>query len=146
MGLLSKAFLSEEEKEQIVAAIGEAEKDTSGEIRLHIEPFCKMDLMDRAADIFGFLNMHKTALRNGVLFYVAYEDHQFAILGDAGINAVVPPHFWEEIRDTVIGKLKEGKAGEGLSTGIRMAGTQLKAHFPYHAHDKNELSDEISYG
>lgn len=146
MGLLSKAFLSDEEKEQIIAAIGEAEKDTSGEIRLHIEPYCKMDLMDRAADIFGFLNMHKTALRNGVLFYVAYEDHQFAILGDAGINAVVPPHFWEDIRDTVIAKLKEGKAGEGLSKGILMAGEQLKAHFAYQTHDKNELSDEISYG
>lgn len=146
MGLLSHGFLSAEDKDLIHAAIREAEKDTSGEIRLHIEPYCKMDLMDRAADIFGFLEMHKTALRNGVLFYVAYEDHQFAILGDVGINAVVPPHFWEDIRDTVIAKLKEGKAGEGLSKGILMAGEQLKAHFAYHKHDKNELSDEISYG
>lgn len=146
MGLLSKKFLNEAEEAQILAAIQDAEKDSSGEIRLHIEPYCKMDVMDRAADVFGFLEMHKTALRNGVLFYLAYEDHKFAILGDGGINAKVPANFWDEIRDTVTSNFKAKKYAEGLSQGIRMAGEQLSAQFPYQSNDKNELSDEISYG
>lgn len=146
MGILSHEFFSEQEKLDIKNAIETAETDTSGEIRLHVEPYCKIDVMDRASDIFGFLEMHKTALRNGVLFYIAYEDHQFAILGDAGINAKVPPHFWDDIRDEVISKIKQGQGARGLANGILMAGGQLKAHFPYLSNDKNELSDEISYG
>ncbi|MBI1223037.1 MAG: TPM domain-containing protein [Bacteroidetes bacterium] len=146
MGLLDKKFLSPAEESQITEAIKSAEKDTSGEIRLHIEPYCKIDVLDRAADVFGFLEMHKTKLRNGVLFYLAYEDRKFAILGDGGINAKVPVTFWDEIRNHVTHSFKSGKYAEGLSEGIRMAGEQLKSHFPYQSDDKNELSDEISYG
>lgn len=146
MGLLSKDFLSDEEVARIMAAIGEAEKNTSGEIRLHVEPFCKIEVMDRAADVFGFLDMHKTALRNGVLFYLAFEDHQFAILGDGGINQKVPDHFWQETRDLVLNHFKTGQYAEGLIQGILHAGEQLKEHFPYQSDDKNELSDEISFG
>jgi uncharacterized membrane protein len=146
MGLFETAFLSELDKEKIVAAIREAELNTSGEIRLHLEPYCKIEVLDRAADVFGFLEMHKTELRNGVLFYLAYKDHQFAILGDSGVNAKVPPHFWEETRDLVIEKLKNKQTVEGIITGINMAGKLLKTEFPYLKNDKNELSDEISIG
>lgn len=146
MGLFKKDFLSEADKQLILNAIKDAEKQTSGEIRLHIEPYCKMDLMDRAADVFGFLEMHKTELRNAVLFYVAYEDHLFAIIGDGGINAVVPDHFWEDIRDTVIDHIKNKEAAKGLALGIHMTGQLLKEKFPYERGDKNELSDEISIG
>ncbi|TNE82163.1 MAG: TPM domain-containing protein [Bacteroidetes bacterium] len=146
MGLLSKDFLSEAEAERIVAAIREAEKNTSGEIRLHVEPFCKIEVMDRAADVFGFLDMHKTALRNGVLFYLAFEDHQFAILGDGGINQKVADNFWQETRDLVLNHFKSEQYTEGLVQGILHAGEQLKHHFPYQSDDKNELSDEISFG
>jgi uncharacterized membrane protein len=90
--------------------------------------------------------MHKTELRNGVLFYLAVDDRKFAILGDAGINQEVPDDFWEEIKEKMAEKFKEGLFAEGLSQGIRMAGEQLKAHFPYQEDDVNELSDEISYG
>ncbi len=146
MGLLSTDFLSEAEEARVMAAIREAEKNTSGEVRLHLEPYCKIEVMDRAADVFGFLEMHKTALRNGVLFYLAYEDHQFAILGDGGINQKVPDQFWQETRDLVLGHFKSGNYAEGLIQGILHAGEQLKQHFPYQADDKNELSDEISFG
>lgn len=146
MGLLSKEFLSEAEASQIVEAIASAEKNTSGEIRLHIEPYCKMDVLDRAADVFGFLEMHKTALRNGVLFYVAFEDHKFAILGDAGINAKVEPGFWDEIKELVLADFKDKRFADGISKGILKAGEKLKEQFPYQSDDKNELSDEISYG
>ena len=138
-------FFSKEEKKQITDAIAEAELNTSGEIRLHMEGHCKIDVLDRAAYIFEKLKMHETAQRNGVLFYLALHDRKFAILGDGGINQVVPANFWDEIKETMLGFFKEGKFTDGLSKGILMAGEQLKANFPYHDEDINELSDEISF-
>ncbi|HBL73994.1 MAG: hypothetical protein A2W90_12365 [Bacteroidetes bacterium GWF2_42_66] len=139
-------FFSESEKKQIVEAIKEAELNTSGEIRLHVEGSCKADVLDRAVYIFEKLGMHKTGLRNGVLFYLAVADHKFAILGDAGINARVPENFWDEIKETVIAGFKEGRYADGLSKGIKMAGEELKVEFPYASDDENELSNEISFG
>lgn len=139
-------YFTQENKLQIANAIRVAEMNTSGEIRLHIEKYCKGDVLDQAAYVFGKLEMHKTKLRNGVLFYLAVEDHKFAILGDAGINQKVPADFWEKTNETVLSKFKEGKLTEGLTTGILMAGEQLKEHFPYLADDKNELSNDISFG
>jgi len=138
-------FFSTEEKEQITDSIAEAELNTSGEIRLHMEDYCKLDVLDRAAYVFEKLKMHETAQRNGVLFYLAVKDRKFAILGDAGINQVVPENFWGEIKEIMLGFFKEGKFAEGLSKGIRMAGEQLKTKFPYQKDDVNELSDEISF-
>ncbi len=130
-----------------MAAIKEAEMLTSGEIRVHIESNCEIDVLDRATEVFAELHMHQTEQRNGVLFYVALEDHQFAVLGDAGINASVPDHFWEDITAEVISYFKKKKYAAGLARGIRMAGEQLQAHFPYNRHeDTNELSDDVSFG
>lgn len=138
-------FFSKEEKKQIADAIAQAELNTSGEIRLHVEGRCKIDVLDRAAYVFAQLKMHETAQRNGVLFYLAVYDRKFAILGDAGINQLVPENFWDEIKETMLGFFKEGKFADGLSTGILMAGQQLKANFPYQKDDVNELTDEISF-
>lgn len=139
-------YFTEEDKLQIKNAIRVAETNTSGEIRVHVEKFCKGEVLDHAAYIFEKLEMHKTKLRNGVLFFLAMEDRKFAILGDAGINRKVPENFWEEITSHVIQKLKEEKFAEGISEGIVKAGEQLKTHFPYKDDDVNELSDEISFG
>ncbi len=133
-------------KAQLVSAIEQAELFTSGEIRLHIDNYCKGDVLDRAASVFETLEMHKTDLRNGVLFYVAFCDKKFAVLGDAGINQKVPDNFWDEIKNQVLSEFKAGNFAEGLSVGILKAGEQLKAHFPFHQNDKNELSNEISLG
>ncbi|NPA36037.1 MAG: TPM domain-containing protein [Chlorobi bacterium] len=141
-----KDFLSEEDKKKIVDAIKEAELNTSGEIRVHIESHCKGNVLDRAAYIFKKLKMHKTAQRNGVLFYLAYKDRKFAILGDAGINSKVPKDFWDKIKENMAAKFKEGKFTEGLAEAIIESGNQLKTHFPYHSDDINELSDDISFG
>lgn len=139
-------YFTQENRLQISNAIRVAEMNTSGEIRLHIEKYCKGEVLDQAAYVFGKLEMHKTKLRNGVLFYLAVEDRKFAILGDAGINMKVPADFWDKTNEAVLLKLKEGKLTEGLTTGILMAGEQLKEHFPYLADDKNELSNDISFG
>ena len=141
-----KSFFTEEQKLQVKNAIRVAETNTSGEIRVHIEKNCKEDVLDRAAYIFKKLEIHKTELRNGVLFYLAIEDRKFAILGDAGINQKVPLDFWDKIKENAIANFKEGQFAKGLTDGILKAGEQLKAHFPYQKDDVNELSDEISFG
>lgn len=138
-------YFSEENKLHITNAIRVAETNTSGEIRVHIEKFCKEEVLDRAAYVFEKLGMHQTKLRNGVLFYLAFEDKKFAILGDAGINQKVPEDFWENVKEVVLKKFKDGLFADGLADGIIKAGEQLKAHFPYQDDDVNELSDEISF-
>ena len=139
-------YFSPENKLQIANAIRVAEMNTSGEIRLHIEKYCKGDVLDQATYVFEKLEMHKTQLRNGVLFYLAVEDHKFAILGDAGINQKVSKDFWEKTKELVLSNFKEGNITEGLTNGILMAGEQLKEHFPYLTEDKNELTNDISFG
>lgn len=142
----AKDFFSKEQKLQIKKAILNAELDTSGEIRVHIDNECRGDVLDRASFVFEKLNMAKTELHNGVLFYLAVKSKKFAIIGDSGINKEVPENFWEEIKTTMAVKFKEGDFTGGLVTGIGMAGIRLKKHFPYHIDDINELTDEISFG
>ena len=144
--MAASSLLNEEEKTDILAAISAAELQTSGEIRLHVESRCTGDVLDRAAMVFETVAMHKTELRNGVLFYLATEDRMFAILGDGGIHAAVPDGFWNEVKDIVIEGLAAGKPAEGLASGIRLAGQQLSTHFPVKANDVNELSNDISFG
>jgi len=141
----AKDFFSEADQQQIVEAIKRAEKNTSGEIRVHIENYKKKNVLDRAAYWFKKMGMHKTALRNGVLFYLAVDSKQFAILGDVGINQKVGNDFWKEVRDVMVEHFKNGKFSEGLSKGIEMAGEKLKTFFPYQSDDVNELSDDISF-
>jgi len=139
-------YFTEENKLQIANAIRAAEANTSGEIRIHIEKHCREEVLDRAAYWFEKLEMHKTELRNGVLFYLAIEDQKFAILGDAGINQKVPADFWQETKEVVISKFKDGGFADGLAAGVLMAGEQLKANFPHKTGDVNELSNDISFG
>ena len=140
-------FLSPEGKQKVVNAIKEAERNTSGEIRVHMENHCREDVLDHAAYLFDKLEMQKTEARNGVLVYVAVKDHELAILGDAGINKVVPKGFWDDVRDTMISHFKEDRYADGLAAGLIKAGEQLSAHFPYDKKtDENELSDDISFG
>jgi len=144
--MLAINFFTKEEEEMIRSAILEAEKNTSGEIRVHVSNQCNDDAKDCAAWWFARLKMHKTKLRNGVLFYLAVKDRKFAILGDKGINAVTPDDFWDRIRDMVLEEFKKENFAGGLQQGILMAGEQLREHFPYEKGDVNELSNEISFG
>lgn len=139
-------FFSEDQKDLIRQAIADAEMNSSGEICVHIERHCKADVLDRSAFLFEKLGIHKTERRNGVLFYLAIDDHKFAILGDAGINAVTPKDFWDNIKENMFKEFIKGRFTEGLTRGIRSAGEQLKEHFPHEADDVNELSDDISFG
>jgi uncharacterized membrane protein len=141
-----KKLINEAQQKAIQAAIAEAELNTSGEIRVHIDAKCAGTPMEKAIQVFEKLKMHETAQRNGVLFYVAMNDKKLAILGDKGINAVVPENFWDAIRDGMISAFKKGEFSEGLIEGIVTAGQQLKSAFPLLQNDENELSNEVTFG
>ena len=141
----ARLFFTKEEQQKIVAAIKEAELNTSGEIRVHIENHCKEEALERAAEVFYDLKMNHTAARNGILFYLAVKDRKFAIIGDEGINKEVEHDFWNDIKDEMIYNFKENKFAEGLIAGILKCGDKLKEYFPYQNDDINELSDEISF-
>ncbi len=139
-------FLTQEEEQEIVNAICQAEKNTSGEIRVHIERTSSLDAFDRAKEVFHELKMDETQLKNGVLIYLAVEDKTFVICGDQGINDVVENDFWNCTRDAMIAQFKQNNFKQGLVDGILRAGEQLKKYFPWQEGDTNELSNEISKG
>jgi uncharacterized membrane protein len=138
--------LSAAQESEIIQAIIEAEKKTSGEIRVHVESHCEGHPIERSKVLFFQLGMHKTDLQNGVLVYLAIKDRKFSIIGDKGIDAHVPLEFWESIRDEMRPLLAKEAYGAGLAWGVRRIGEALVEHFPYQQDDVNELSDEISYG
>jgi uncharacterized membrane protein len=142
----AESFFSQEQKDIIVHAIEEAEKQTSGEIRVYVENDFHGEILDRAAYLFKLLDMYKTKENNGVLFYLSMARQQFAILGDTGINSRVPENFWDTVRDVLEKYFKEEDFAGGLMEGIRLAGEKLKTFFPRQADDTNELSDTITFG
>ncbi|APX99409.1 TLP18.3/Psb32/MOLO-1 phosphatase superfamily protein [Lacinutrix venerupis] len=141
-----EAFLTTIEEQEIVAAIREAEQQTSGEIRVHIENTCKGNIEDRALEVFSILKMQNTELHNAVLIYLAVNDKAFAIYGDRGINAVVADNFWDDTKNVIQNHLKKGNRKQALVDGILLAGKQLKEFFPISKNDRNELSNTISKG
>ncbi|HEY8207290.1 MAG TPA: TPM domain-containing protein [Myxococcaceae bacterium] len=141
------SFLTSAEDGQVVDAIESFEKRTSGELRVHLEARVDgEDLMGAAKRAFDKLGLTATRERNGVLFFVAVKERRFAVLGDSGIDQKVPKGFWDNVVGSVGDRFKQGKFGDGLVEGIKMAGEQLAAHFPPRADDKNELPNQISRG
>lgn len=139
-------FLTAQQEQDLIKAIKVAEKNTSGEIRVHIEKQTELPAMERSLEVFHMLEMGGTQLRNGVLFYIAVESKKFAILGDEGINNLVPNDFWDEEKELVLSYFKKGEFSKGLELAILEVGKNLEQFFPYMSDDTNELSDEISKG
>lgn len=140
-----KSFFTDEQSKLIQQAIADAERMCSGEIRVHVDMWCKGDVMQMAKKVFEKLKMHETAERNGVLIYLALEDKKLAILGDKGIDEKVPEGFWDLAYTSMRKLFSEGNYTQGLQVGIGMAGEKLRTYFPYLKDDSNELSNEISY-
>lgn len=148
-GIIKKSedFFSAKEKEQIVAAIREAEKKTSGEIRVFVESRCRfVNPINRAAEIFFGLKMDKTEQRNGVLVYIAIKDKQLAVFGDEGIHQQVGEKFWQTEVMKMIHLFKDKNYGDGLAGIVTEIGNALHTFFPYTDDDKNELPDDIVFG
>lgn len=142
----AKKFLTAEQQKMLAGMIAEAEKATSGEIRIHIEDRCSGDPVERAASVLHYLGMDRTAQRNGVVIYLACESKVFAIAGDEGINRTVPAGFWDGICASMAAHFRKGKFAEGLAEAVRSVGQQLMEFFPYTEGDVNEQPDEISFG
>lgn len=138
-------FFKPHQIKRIVAAIREAELNTSGEIRVHVSSQPSKDHLETAVAVFEKLNMSQTKDRNGVLFHLSLADKNFTIIGDVGIDQRTKEDFWDEIKTAVIKKFKKGKFTKGLVLGIHRAGDALKIHFPYQEDDINELPNEISW-
>lgn len=138
-------FFSRKEKKQILIAVQEAEKNTSGEIRVHLEYKTRGPVYGHAQKVFQRIGMTKTSERNGVLIFLATHDKKFAVLGDVGINEKVSEGFWNEVVQIMQEHFKRDKFAEGISEAVLCIGEKLKAYFPYQANDKNELPDGISY-
>ena len=141
-----ESFLTTQQEQQIILAIQEAEKGTSGEIRVHIEKNTEKPTLERAKEVFLYLKMDQTKQRNAVLFYVAVDSKQFAIIGDTGINKVTPDNFWNEEMKLVTTLFSQNNNQEALVQGINKVGEKLKQFFPHQSDDTNELSDTISKG
>lgn len=139
-------FLTPAQEERIVQAIWDAEKKTSGEIRVHLETSSTKPALERAKELFHLLKMDNTKAGTGVLFYVAIADRAYAILGDYGINAQAPPNFWESVKNVLQTHFKKGEFCDGLINGVLMTGELLQKHFPWEVDDENELTNEISKG
>lgn len=141
----ARQFFTTEQQHEIVEAIRQAEANTSGEIRVHIENHCRGDIMDRSAMVFNILKMNETAERNGVLIYLAIKDKKFSIIGDEGINKMVEHDFWNDVKDMMAGHFRSGNFTEGIIQGVLRVGEKLKTFFPHKSDDINELSDDISF-
>ena len=126
-------IFNEDEQLRIRRAIEDAERHTSGQIRVCIEKNCNEEVLDRAAKYFHQLDMHKTKLRNGVLIYLATVDRKFAIIGDRGINKTVPANFWDDAKENMLNHFKYGDLVEGIVTGLKIAGDHLQKYFPHKA-------------
>jgi len=138
-------IFNSEEQEHISHAVELAEAGTSGEIRICVERRCPTDVMERATACFNKLGMHKTYLRNGVLIYLAVDDHQFAIIGDRGINNQVEADFWDVTKEKMVHHFKNGDLLQGILVGIASAGEKLKVLFPKAKDDVNELPNEVVF-
>lgn len=138
-------FFTEPDEARIIQAIQDAERNTSGEIRVHLEKTLEESVLIEAQRVFTKLGMQDTAARNAVLIFIAPEHRKFAIIGDEGINQLVGEDFWKEERDLIQQHFRQGAYADGVCKAIEQVGEKLKAHFPYQSDDKNELSDEISY-
>jgi uncharacterized membrane protein len=143
-----KDFFTEAEKKAIVEAISNAERRTSGEVRVFVESRCRyVDAIDRAAEIFFQLKMEKTDDRNAVLVYVAIKDRQLAVFGDEGIHKKVGDEYWNSEVKKMISIFNKENYAEGICQCVKDIGEALFHHFPYDKDtDKNELPDDIIFG
>lgn len=136
-------YFSKFDSDRIVAAIAEAEKNSSGEVRVHVTRRIPENLEERALRRFELLGMTKTAGRNGVLIYIAPRAHKFRILGDVAIHEKCGPGFWQEVAHGMEESFRRGEFTEGVVRCVERVGEVLARHFPRVSDDRDELSNAI---
>ena len=139
-------YFTPEEIKNLESTISDAEKLTSGELRVHIQKKCAKDVIKAATLTFKKMGMTKTKAKNGVLIFVAVDDKKFAIIGDSGIDEKVPNDFWISVKEKMQVLFVKGDFFDALKTGIRLSGEKLAHYFPIEPDDINELPETISFG
>ena len=142
-------LMSAEESAIIVEAINEAERNTTGEIRVFVESRCNyVDAWDRAWQVFHHLEMSKTQHRNAVLVYIATLDKQVAIIADEAIfKKVGGPEYWVKELEMIKQGGRNQQLAQGVVNAINDIGVALHEHFPHKGgSNKNELPNEIVFG
>jgi uncharacterized membrane protein len=133
--------------ERVKSAVAEAERATSGEVRVSVARFFWGSVRRAAEGAFARMGMTRTKDRNGILFFIVPARKKFVVLGDAGIHAKVGQDFWDSVAGLMSRHFREGEFTEGLVEAIGEAGRQLAAHFPCDpATDVNELADDVDFG
>lgn len=143
--MANSSFLTDAQEQQIIEAIARAENRTSGEVRVHIEHHCRQEPLERAASVFHDLGMDETEQRNGVLIYIASEDHKAAVYAGSGIHTQVGETFWQDVLNVLLQHFQKGNFEQGIEKGVDMVGRKLSELFPARGRDTNELTNEISY-
>lgn len=141
-------FFSDDDFLRFSQKIKEAEKSTSGEIRISIRERRsffnrRKEIRNLAEEEFHKLNMHRTRDKTGILLFLLLAERQFYILADEGINTKVEQKTWDNVRDEIQSEFKDGNFGKGLILGIERVGKVLSEHFPIKPDDTNELSNKI---
>ncbi len=136
-------FIEKLDQAAIAAAIADAERNTSGEIRVVLSHQPAPEPVAAAKAAFVRLRMEKTADRNGVLIFVAPESQTFAIVGDTGIHRQCGPDFWKDVAAAMSASFAAGDFGAGLTAAIRQAGELLRRHFPRRRDDLDELPNTV---
>lgn len=138
-------LLNNKQEQHLIKVINKTEKQTSAEIRIHIEEKCSDDALEKAAKVFHELGMNHTAQKNGVLIYVASEDRKAAIFGGEGIHNKVEDAYWDQVLNSLLTRFKDDAFVEGLEEAVQQVGQKLSNFFPHQKGDVDELSNEISY-
>lgn len=139
----TKAFFSQLDHDRMVAAIAEAEKLTSGEIRVYVSHRKVNEVRHAALHHFQKLGMHQTKHRNAVLIFVAPESQNFFVVGDEAVHAKCGEAFWEQVAAEMQEQFRQARFTDGIIHGIHTAGKLLAQHFPRGGADRNELPDSI---
>lgn len=136
-------FINQLQHKKIVAAIRDAEKKNSGEIRVFVSHKVITEVVATAQAEFNRLGMMNTKQRNAVLIFVAPNSQKFAVIGDAGVHEKCGQNFWEDLAAEMSGHFVQADYSQGLIVGIQKAGEILSRHFPIQSDDKNELPDKV---
>ncbi len=143
-----RKFLNDADLAAITAAIGEAEKSTTGEIRVCIRhrrhwKERKLTLHELALGEFLRLHMERTSKRTGVLILLLFNERRFHIIGDEGIHAKVGDALWGKVAAKMGEQFRSGHFRQGIVAGVEEVGKELATHFPRTMLGPNELPDDV---
>lgn len=139
-------FLSDKEQDIIVEVIRKAEKNSTGEIRVHISSSQEKNNAEQAYQIFCKYCKGQTKHKNAILIHINFTQRYLTIIGDEGIHQRVKQDFWNEIHDRMTILFASEQYLKGITEGVESVGIELAKYFPISGEKQlNELPDEILF-